>query len=166
MKERILHFLSIEHISPAHFADLIGVQRSSVSHILSGRNNPGLEFIQKILNAYPKLNSEWLIMGKGDMLKQAKQGSLFDSQLNPIKDEKAVILKEIGFINSSEKNDQRPETPNMEGSSETENKNIDTMEIQDNKFIGNRIGTQKNLEKVLFIYSDSSFEVFYPAQKS
>lgn len=166
MKERILHFLSVEHVSPAHFADLIGVQRSSVSHILSGRNNPGLEFIQKILNAYPKLNSEWLIMGKGDMLKQAKQGSLFDSQLNPIKDEKAIILKENELVSSSEKQDQKREIPELAEQFYSENKKKKTVEIQDNKFIGNEFVAKKKLEKVLFIYSDSSFEVFYPAQKS
>ncbi len=67
MKERILKFLESERISPAEFADKIGVQRSSMSHILNGRNYPSASFIQKMLQAYPYLNSRWLMIGVGAM---------------------------------------------------------------------------------------------------
>lgn len=67
MKDRILQFLSAEKISPAEFADKIGVQRSSMSHILNGRNYPSASFIQKMLQAYPLINSRWLMIGEGKM---------------------------------------------------------------------------------------------------
>ncbi len=67
MKDRILQFLSAEKISPAEFADKIGVQRSSMSHILNGRNYPSASFIQKMLMAYPLINSRWLMIGEGKM---------------------------------------------------------------------------------------------------
>jgi transcriptional regulator with XRE-family HTH domain len=67
MKDRILQFLSAEKISPAEFADKIGVQRSSMSHILNGRNYPSASFIQKMLHAYPLINSRWLMIGEGKM---------------------------------------------------------------------------------------------------
>lgn len=67
MKDRLLKFLVAENISATQFADDIGVQRSSVSHILAGRNNPSFDFIQKTLSRYPHLNAEWLILGKGGM---------------------------------------------------------------------------------------------------
>ncbi|MCX6011808.1 MAG: helix-turn-helix transcriptional regulator, partial [Chloroflexi bacterium] len=67
MKERILQFLESEKISPAEFADKIGVQRSSMSHILNGRNYPSASFIQKMLQAYPLLDSRWLMIGVGSM---------------------------------------------------------------------------------------------------
>lgn len=51
--------------SAAAFADKIGVQRSSISHILSGRNKPSLDFILKILAAYPDVELYWLLNGKG-----------------------------------------------------------------------------------------------------
>jgi len=50
-------------LSAATFADIIGVQRSSISHILSGRNKPSLDFILKLLHAYPSVSSEWLLKG-------------------------------------------------------------------------------------------------------
>ena len=49
------------------FAEKIGVQRSSISHILSGRNKPSIDFFQKLLNVYPDLNANWLITGIGYM---------------------------------------------------------------------------------------------------
>lgn len=67
MKDRIVQFLAAEKISPAEFADKIGVQRSSMSHILNGRNHPSASFIQKMLHAYPLLNSRWLLIGEGKM---------------------------------------------------------------------------------------------------
>jgi len=67
MKERIVQFLASERISPAEFADKIGVQRSSMSHILNGRNHPSAAFLQKMLQIYPSLNPRWLMIGDGTM---------------------------------------------------------------------------------------------------
>jgi len=67
MKDRITQFLSSEGISPAEFADKIGVQRSSVSHVLNGRNYPSASFIQKMLGSYNTLNPRWLLLGEGMM---------------------------------------------------------------------------------------------------
>ena len=47
------------------FAEKIGVQRSSISHILSGRNKPSLEFVLKIFAAFPEVELYWLLNGKG-----------------------------------------------------------------------------------------------------
>jgi transcriptional regulator with XRE-family HTH domain len=61
-------------LSPSTFAERIGVQRSSVSHILSGRNKPSVDFLEKILHAFPRVNVEWLITGKGNWDKGAQEG--------------------------------------------------------------------------------------------
>ena len=55
----------MEGLSPSQFADKLGVQRSGVSHLLSGRNKPSFEFINKMLVAFPKINPDWLITGNG-----------------------------------------------------------------------------------------------------
>lgn len=79
MKERLLKFLNTIQLSSSKFAEEIGIQPSGVSHILSGRNNPGYDFIVKILTRFPELNSEWLILGKGEMFRSSsKQSDLFD----------------------------------------------------------------------------------------
>jgi len=79
MNDRLLRFLEAENITQAQFADSIGVARASVSHIVSGRNKPGFDFIERTSSRYPALNIEWLITGKGRMYK-ASDGEIFDSQ--------------------------------------------------------------------------------------
>lgn len=68
MLERISQILKTKKLSASQFAVSIGVQPSSVSHVLSGRNKPSLDFITKILSTYPEINAEWLITGKGEIL--------------------------------------------------------------------------------------------------
>lgn len=85
MNNRLQQFLELENITPARLADTLGVQRSGLSHILSGRNKPGYEFITKLLTKYPHINSEWLLIGKGKPYKEMMTGqggtpSLLSSQ--------------------------------------------------------------------------------------
>lgn len=61
--ERLQYIMKLNNLSASAFADKIEVQRSSISHILSGRNKPSLEFIQKVLAAFPKVSSDWLLTG-------------------------------------------------------------------------------------------------------
>ena len=56
--------------SASSFAEKIGVQRSSISHILSGRNKPSLDFVLKILSTYPEVELYWLLNGKGHFPKK------------------------------------------------------------------------------------------------
>lgn len=69
MNTRLKQFLAAENITQSQFADKIEVVRASVSHVLSGRNNPSYEFIKAIMAKYPTLNMEWLMFGKGKMYK-------------------------------------------------------------------------------------------------
>ena len=69
MNTRLKQFLAAENMTQAQFADNINVVRASVSHVLSGRNNPSYEFIRSIMVKYPRLNIEWLMFGKGKMYK-------------------------------------------------------------------------------------------------
>ena len=60
--EKVIHYYGL---SASAFAEKIGVQRSSISHILSGRNKPSLEFVLKILSSFPEVDLYWLLNGKG-----------------------------------------------------------------------------------------------------
>lgn len=64
LKDRIATIIKVNNHTASSFADLLGIQRSSVSHILNGRNNPSLDFIQKVLDNFPRVDSGWLITGK------------------------------------------------------------------------------------------------------
>ena len=80
MKDRIQAFLQSENKSYAQFAEEIGVQPSGISHILSGRNNPSLDFVIKMLHRYPSLSHEWLLFGRGPMYRQVSQPTLFEDE--------------------------------------------------------------------------------------
>jgi transcriptional regulator with XRE-family HTH domain len=58
--------------SASTFAEKIDVQRSSISHILSGRNKPSLEFILKVLSSFPEVELYWLLNGKGEFPSKEK----------------------------------------------------------------------------------------------
>ncbi|MDB5234454.1 MAG: hypothetical protein JWR44_1447 [Hymenobacter sp.] len=68
MVERIRMLLETRRLTPTQFADAIGIARPIVSHILSGRNKPSLEVVQRILAAMPDLSMPWLLNGAGPML--------------------------------------------------------------------------------------------------
>nr|WP_317132215.1 helix-turn-helix transcriptional regulator [Flagellimonas hymeniacidonis] len=65
MIERIQTIINHYSLTVSSFADKIGVQRSSVSHILNGRNRPSLDFVMKVVHSYPEVNLYWLLNGKG-----------------------------------------------------------------------------------------------------
>ena len=67
MVDRIDLILKAKNITARQFADEIGVQPSGMSHILSGRNNPSLDFVMKVMRRYPDININWLMFGKGEM---------------------------------------------------------------------------------------------------
>ena len=71
MNRRLLQFLQAENLTQTQFADTLSVARGSVSHILSGRNKPGYDFLESLLLHYPNLNLDWLLTGKGRMYKEA-----------------------------------------------------------------------------------------------
>lgn len=64
--ERIAIVIKSHNLTNSAFADQLGVQRSNISHILSGRSKPGLDFLQKVLLNFPKVNAEWLVTGRQD----------------------------------------------------------------------------------------------------
>jgi len=138
MRERILLFLKAEQLTSTQFADAIGVQRSSVSHIMSGRNNPSYDFLRKILENYPGLNPEWLILGTGEMYKMGKEAGLFDNQ------------------------EKEPETePAGQYGQPIVEKRGKSGHLEEEKRTG-RIQSAE-IERVVIFYSDSTFTEYHPS---
>jgi len=67
MINRIKSLISVKNLTASQFADLLGVQRSNISHLLSGRNKPSLDFVLKIMDHFPNLSMLWLMKGQGEM---------------------------------------------------------------------------------------------------
>ena len=143
MRERILEFLRAENKSSAQFAEEIGVQPSGISHILSGRNNPSLDFIMKMLEKYRFLSTEWLLFGRGTMYKDTKMQSLFD---------------EFNSLNGADKS-----VSSGEISSKVDNDIIDNK--ADNVDTGNKKHEPSNnsdVKSIVWFFKDNSFKEYFP----
>lgn len=84
------------------FAEKIGVQRSSISHILSGRNKPSLEFVLKILSAFPEVELYWLLNGKGEFPAIKKSVDVKPADIKP-EPPPVAIQEKIQFETKKEK---------------------------------------------------------------
>lgn len=91
--------------SASSFADKIGVQRSSISHILSGRNKPSLDFVMKVLTTYPEVELYWLLNGKGNFPSDKNEPTIESPKPAATQFEEKVIAKKL--TSKSEKSIQR-----------------------------------------------------------
>lgn len=82
--KRLQKVIDFYEESASSFADKVGVQRSSISHIISGRNKPSLDFVLKILSAYPEVELYWLLNGKGQFPPTQPETSLKPSTGNRV----------------------------------------------------------------------------------
>ncbi|MDX9928632.1 MAG: helix-turn-helix transcriptional regulator [Bacteroidales bacterium] len=146
MKNRVIQFLSRENKTSAQFAEEIGVQPSGVSHILSGRNNPSLDFVLKMLKRYSFISPEWLLFGNEPMYRANVNPTLFD--------------EDIMDNDSSE---------NVTGN----NRPADTVEVlhtgkedvvTDNVPVSKLAGKVPagKISRVILFYEDRKFEEYYP----
>lgn len=90
--------LSYYQLTASSFADKIGVQRSSISHLLSGRNKPGLEFVIKIVEFFPEVDLYWFLMDVGSFPKS----EIIPTKEEPLKQEE-IKFKEPQELNSTPK---------------------------------------------------------------
>ena len=141
IKDRIFKILNEENLSSSKFADIIDVQRSSISHIISGRNKPSLDFIQKVLINFPQIYPDWLIIGKGEMYLKPQQKELtFDTPFtkDDTQNEKLSPLKE-------------------------ETQTISSINIEN---VNENLPKVRNIDKIVVFYDDGTFEELNPKKTS
>ena len=134
----------MEHfgMNASSFADKIGVQRSSISHLLSGRNKPSLDFVMKILDIFPDINLYWILNGKGNLLKD-EVDFLETFQSKKEEDHTPILTPDL----ASEKK-MEPETEDAI----SKNKSA---EIQNSK-------KDSEIFKIVLFYKDGTFKDFNP----
>ena len=146
MRERILKVMEREGLTPARFAEEIGIQRASMSHITSGRNNPSLDVLTKIIERYPYVDTDWLAFGKGNMVKgQIGEPDLFSN---------------LGAINPTEKTvstEYRKEIP--------VNSPVSTYQQPVRELVVEVEKPSRKVTKIMVFYSDNQFDTFIPEKK-
>jgi transcriptional regulator with XRE-family HTH domain len=181
MKDRVQLLIKSKNFTAAQFADEIGVQKSGVSHILSGRNNPSLDFIQKILTRFPEISTDWLLFGKGPMMindipatfnlppvsvptNQSKQfPDLFSQDITPLEvsiktppqtEEKAATAAVPSALQSKGNAEEMPVTNAL-----TENA---SQPIGTKEYTSDRSSAKKTIQKIIVMYDDKTFAEFLP----
>lgn len=171
MVNRIQEILKRYNLTAARFADQLDVPRSTISHILSERNKPSLEFIQKVLEHYPDIRTNWLIKGEGTIFgKEMDLFSELDSKHEQVLSEETERdKKEEEFpvekpaepdINREEVNQDnlRKETTTPEGPDIINNQ---ANTPQKNVFPGKR-----KIVRLIAFYENNTFEEFLPAENT
>ena len=143
IKDRLAHILRAKNLTATQFAEMMEIQPSNVSHLLNGRNKPSLDFLIKLKEVFPEYSFDWIIMGK-----------------------KPITINEpnpVDFGNGNMKFED------VEDDTVDEAENIDEiMDVDLNNRINNNIdnqviGIEKNaIEKIIFVYSDKTFEIIKP----
>ncbi|MFZ4523567.1 MAG: helix-turn-helix domain-containing protein [Bacteroidales bacterium] len=83
MIERILELMKEKNMTPSAFADEIGIQRSGMSHLISGRNNPSLEFLMKVMKRFPEVKADYLLYGVSQDAGDQKEESRHENEIQP-----------------------------------------------------------------------------------
>lgn len=140
----------LEHfgLSASSFADKVNVQRSSISHLLSGRNKPSLDFVLKILDVFPELNLYWLLEGTGSYLKNDR-----DEDTTPEEKKPATLFTEM----------EEKQFPKISSTKVPIESNVEKPSTYSTLFSQKSEG--KELEKIVLFYRDGTFQEYKPSSQ-
>lgn len=142
IKDRLAHIIRAKNLTATQFAEMMQIQPSNVSHLLSGRNKPSLDFLIKLKDVFPEYSFDWIILGK-------KPITISDRQ---------QVLKEDTFntIDLS----QNIENNTFDGLLNMVEDNIATSEIMEDKMYSVQSNQPKKVKQIIYIYEDHTFEMY------
>jgi plasmid maintenance system antidote protein VapI len=163
-KEKIERIMNEFNLNSAQFAAEIGIQGSTLSHILNGRNRPSLDVMKKIMSRFSSINPEWLILDKDSMFRQEKNSqepTLFDTIDQSLTE--SVKYAQKSEINNVSENDSfqnklvnKPETLSQpEFLAPPHTNEIPRIQEMQKSF-------SKTAVKIIVYYDDNTFQEFRP----
>jgi DNA-binding XRE family transcriptional regulator len=176
LNERISRVIEYSNLTPSEFADEIDVQRSSISHITSGRNKPSLEFIIKIKSRFPELLWDWLVTGEGEMLKSelpetevpAKPMEEEKVQTTPLPDLFTMMNDDDEFGTDETETELSQTDPGesfipSQGKAPEQISDSQRLENSTDQILGQIAGNQNNkIKRIVLFYENGKFESFEP----
>lgn len=170
-RDRIELLMKSYDLSPSQFADRTGIQRASVSHILSGRNKPSLEVMLKIYEAFPGLSMEWLMAGIGTgpvvdapIIKEEKvqpEGGLFATFDETIASEPVYppVANEPTRENPVKKSRVQPERARRE---ESVVQQPERRRPSQARAVAQAVVPQRQIKEIRIFYTDGTYETLVP----
>ena len=160
--------MQAKNITAKQFAEEIGIQPSGMSHILSGRNNPSLEFVNKVIRRYPEIDANWLLLGKGQMYGQL---GIRNEELGT-RNEESIAEPTLFSVPEASPSPAPAYTPALEPTPEPEpipepmEEEYEEVCEQEKEELKKEPAPIKNdgrrLLKILFFYDDHTFEEYRP----
>ncbi|MDR1792980.1 MAG: helix-turn-helix domain-containing protein [Bacteroidales bacterium] len=167
MKERLEEFLRVKHLTQAQLADMIGVGRPSITHLMTGRNQSSDTVTAKMLSYFPDLNPNWLLNGEGEMWKTpetVKQTQTFPHEgLFAMPDEEnlaAVPVQEMPVAAPIPQETATTLPINQIPNPQDMQANVQNSPQEIQKTI-----KEKEIRKIVFFYTDKTFEEYYPQKE-
>ena len=137
---RLQQVMDYYKLNAATFADILEIQRSGISHLLSERNKPSLDFILKLIEKFPEVDMYWITQGKGSF---------------PRKEEKEVVvsqkLQQRDLFSDIPEIEMKLPTPTLPDEEKT-------FVIEHKEELGST--NYKKIKRIIFFYEDNHFEVF------
>lgn len=183
MLDRIKQIIDYSNLNNSSFADKIGMNKSTLSHVLSGRNNPSLDLILNIIESFPEINPEWLLTGNKTMFNNGEdynpdisnntsnnntisnKNSItlfddFDNNNLEINKKESLVKQDYSYSSNSEENlIEKDESSPIINDKNTNN--LKDIEPQENKTKSvEKTSNNKSIKRVILIYSDNTFEDF------
>ena len=147
--EQIRYLMEHYDLSATHLADKLGIQRSTISHLLSGRNNLSIDLLRRIISNFPDINEAWLLSGHGSPLKQDVKSFKDNVMKDSIQD---------GFntnVNKESGNDNYTSV-NRTTINQTSNTNVNNTALKEINV------NSAEIEQILVFYTDGTFKYFRP----
>lgn len=161
LNDRISKIIEYSGFTPSEFADEIDVQRSSISHITSGRNKPSLDFLMKVKDKFPDLDWDWMIYGTGEMLvkKENEKTSSLPDLFSIINDDKFGLDSEEKPQNSDSRDFSIPQ---QRQTKEILNDSHQLETIFENKELQKTENQGIKIVRVIIFYENGKFDSFEP----
>ena len=149
IRDRIKLMIETEGVTQAAFAESTGINTSTLNHVLTGRNNPSMEVITKILSTYPQYESDWLIHGSGSMWTEAYSEERARSSTIPLFPGVAVAT------DSTKGPTFEPQTDSEKAP--TERRSLPSL----GPFAKVSV---RRVQRVIIYYDDNTYETLYPSR--
>lgn len=149
IRDRIKLIIETEGVTQAAFAESTGINTSTLNHVLTGRNNPSIEVITKILSTYPQYEYEWLIHGNGSMWTEAYSEERAKSSTI------SLFQGTTAATNFTEGPTPEPRTGSEKAS--TERRSLPSLGPFSKVSV-------KRVQRVIIYYDDNTYETLYPSR--
>lgn len=139
INERVIQIMKLKNMSPSQFADITRLNRATVSQLTANRNNPSFSTIMNILETFPEIDANWLLLGRKSTIQSTE------------KQEDNIVLQnnQIDIFDTQQTENQSVELKNNQS--------------QKNEIISQESNTiSKKIEKIVIFYTDRSFSEYKP----